>query len=293
MRRALIVSIALLATAPAVAQAPRETVPLPAGYQPEGIATLDADEVLVGSIPTGRLARVNVLTGETAVVADAWPGRAAIGVKVEGRRAYVAGGPTGKVRIHHALNGQVLREEKLGPDGATFVNDVALGKDFAFFTDSRQPRIYVLPKDRRRPPSSITVRGDFVQGPGNNLNGIVAAGRHLVAVQSSTGTLWRIDTRGGEARRIDIGGAVMTNGDGLLLERGLLSVVQNRLNQITQIRLSDDLLTGTVTATLKDPDFKVPTTIARVQGRLYAVNARFGTPATPETAYDVVRVDGS
>jgi hypothetical protein len=43
-------------------------------------------------------------------------------------------------------------------------------------------------------------------------------------------------------------------------------------------------------AELADPDFDVPTTVARVGLRLYAINARFSSPQTPETTYDVVKV---
>ena len=37
-------------------------------------------------------------------------------------------------------------------------------------------------------------------------------------------------------------------------------------------------------------DFDVPTTAARFGNSLYAVNARFSTPPTPTTEYQVVRV---
>jgi hypothetical protein len=69
-----------------------------------------------------------------------------------------------------------------------------------------------------------------------------------------------------------------------------LFVVQNRLNQIAVVELNADLTAGTITETLTDSDFRVPTTIARFGNALYAVNARFGTPPTPETEYEVVRV---
>ncbi len=48
--------------------------------------------------------------------------------------------------------------------------------------------------------------------------------------------------------------------------------------------------TGTVTRTITDAAFDVPTTIARHGDRLYAVNARFGTPPGPSTTYSVVQV---
>jgi hypothetical protein len=45
-----------------------------------------------------------------------------------------------------------------------------------------------------------------------------------------------------------------------------------------------------VVATLTDEDFDVPTTIAFQAGRLYAVNARFGTTDPQPARYDIVRV---
>ena len=43
---------------------------------------------------------------------------------------------------------------------------------------------------------------------------------------------------------------------------------------------------------IADPDLRIPTTIARIGGSLYAVNARFDVPPTPSTEYEIVRVDG-
>jgi sugar lactone lactonase YvrE len=277
---------------PAAAHGPKpETLPLPNGFQPEGIATLDCDELLVGSIPTGALYRVNVETGEGSFLAAGAEGRAAIGIKVADGKVFVSGGPTGKVRIQSAADGSVLREEQAGTVGSTFVNDVALGEKAAYFTDSRAARIYELPYDGG-PLRTIPLTGDFQLVPEvNNLNGIVASrSGWLVSVQTATGKLFRIDPATGATREIDLGGAVMTAGDGLLLEHGVLSVVQNRLNQIAQIEMSRDLLSGRVIGTLTDPDFDVPTTITRAKHDLYAVNARFGTPPTPDPTYSVVRV---
>ena len=67
-------------------------------------------------------------------------------------------------------------------------------------------------------------------------------------------------------------------------------MVQNQLNQIAVVELSADLTSGTITETITDADFRVPTTIARFGNSLYAVNARFGTVPTPDTEYEVVRV---
>ena len=67
-------------------------------------------------------------------------------------------------------------------------------------------------------------------------------------------------------------------------------MVRNRLNEVVVLKLTQDLSSATTTAVLTDPDFAVPTTLARFGGDLYAVNARFGLPAGP---FAIVKVDGS
>jgi hypothetical protein len=115
-------------------------------------------------------------------------------------------------------------------------------------------------------------------------------GRVLLAVQTVTGKLFRINPRSGWTREVDLGGATLANGDGMLLAGRVLFVVQNRLNQIAVVKLSQSLDRGRLVATLTDDDFDVPTTIAFQAGRLYAVNARFGTTDPQPARYDVVKV---
>ncbi len=82
----------------------------------------------------------------------------------------------------------------------------------------------------------------------------------------------------------------MLNGDGILLRGRTLYVVQNRLNKVAVLKLDRTLRSARLKAELTDPDFDVPTTIAALGRRLYAVNARFSTPPTPTTPYDIVQV---
>ena len=42
-------------------------------------------------------------------------------------------------------------------------------------------------------------------------------------------------------REVDLGGATLANGDGMLLAGRVLFVVQNRLNQIAVVKLSQSL----------------------------------------------------
>jgi hypothetical protein len=211
----------------------------------------------------------------------------------------VAGGATGQAFVYDARTGADLASYQLAPAGEeTFVNDVVVTSRAAWFTDSRAARLYALPLGRHgRLPDADEVRtldlsGDFQLAEGNNLNGIVAArgGRVLLAVQTNTGKLFRINPRTGVTREVDLGGATLANGDGMLLAGRVLFVVQNRLNRIAVVLLSRSLDRGRLVTSITDPDFDVPTTIAFQAGHLYAVNARFGTTDPQPARYDIVRV---
>ena len=139
----------------------------------------------------------------------------------------------------------------------------------------------------------IPLGGDYQFTPGAfNANGIAATpnGKALIIVNSVDGLLYKVDPKSGEATRIDLGTATLPNGDGILLQGKTLYVVQNRLNQVAVVRLNSDYTSGRISNTLTRPEFRVPTTIARFGDALYVVNARFGTPPTPDTEYEVVRV---
>ena len=258
---------------------------LPAGWEPEGIAAGRHFDLYVGSIPTGAVLRLDARTGETETVVAGGPGRAAIGLKFDHRkRLFVAGGPTGKAFVYDSRSGEELAQFQLSEPGEpTFVNDVVLTRRAAYFTDSRRSAIYAV--DTRLRGARTIELPDIPTEEGNNLNGIAATrdGETLLAVQANAGRLWNIDPAAGTAVEVDLGGADLTNGDGLLLKGRTLYAVQNRLNQIAVVRLDEELTTGSVVTTISSTDFDVPTTIAFLRGELYAVNARFGT-TDPEPA---------
>ena len=66
--------------------------------------------------------------------------------------------------------------------------------------------------------------------------------------------------------------------------------MRNQNNRIAVVRLSADLSSGRLTRTIRSGAFDVPTTVARIGNRLYAVNARFGTTATSRTRYWITGV---
>jgi hypothetical protein len=290
-------SVTMIAAAPAKFP---EVIPLPDGFQPEGIAIGKGRTFYVGSIPTGAIYRGNLRTGEGEVLVPAQEGRAAIGLKYHKRSGllFVAGGPTGFAYVYNGQTGENVAELQLS-SLPSFINDVVLTKKAAYFTNSLQPTLYRVPITRRGElPDSPTVEeipltGDYQFTPDAfNANGIAATpnGKFLIIVNSVDGVLYRVDATTGVATKIDLGGESVMNGDGILLIGRTLYVVQNRLNQIAVVKLRSRFTEGKVVDTITSPLFRVPTTIARFRNWLYAVNARFGTEPTPETDYEVVRV---
>jgi sugar lactone lactonase YvrE len=298
---AAVVLGASLATAAPATAAPAHPFPaefpLPDGFLPEGIAIGAAPTAYFGSRADGDLFRVDLRTGRGEVFSQG-PGTASVGVKVDRRgRLFVAGGGGGDGRVVDARTGVILESYRFASDADTFVNDVVITDEAAYFTDSRKAMIYRVPFGRHGElPASHTViplSGDFVLTPGViNANGIAETpdGNALLIVQSNTGQLHRVDPRTGVTTAVDLRGEVLANGDGLLVEGRTLYAVQNRMNAIAVFSLARDGASGRLTTRITDPRFDVPTTVASFAGRLYLPNARFTTPPTPTTTYNAVSV---
>ena len=290
-------SLAMIAAAPL--QAFPDVIPLPPGFQPEGIAVGKGHTFYVGSLAAGAIYRGDLRTGEGALIVQPQTGRVAVGLKYDERSGllFVAGGPTGNAYIYDGETGEEIGVIPLTAAMPRFINDVVVTKDAAYFTNSMQPELYRVPLDNNGEPlltsETIPLSGDYVFTSGAfNANGIAATpnGDTLIIVNSVDGLLYNVDPGTGEATLIDLGGDTVPNGDGILLQEKTLYVVQNRLNQIAVVELNSDLTEGEIVDTITSSAFRVPTTIARFGDSLYAVNARFGTPPTPDTEYEVVRV---
>jgi sugar lactone lactonase YvrE len=273
-----------------------ETIPLPNGFAPEGIAIGKGDTFYVGSIPTGAVYAGSLRTGTGSVLVPGATGHAATGLEYNHGRLWVSGAGTGKAFVYSARTGALLSELQLATSaGPTFINDVVVTGRAAYFTDSNRPVIYKVSKSWTGSPGAvtpITLTGDYQHVAGFNLNGIDAtpSGRTLLTVQSATGKLFTIDPKTGATKLIDLGGATLPNGDGILLHGRTLYVVQNQLDKIAVVKLNHSLTRGVVTREITDDDFDVPTTIAKFGKWLYAVNARFGRASGPDATYQVVQV---
>lgn len=277
-----------------------EIIPVPDGWAPEGVVTGRGHTLYVGSLATGDIYEVDLRTGQGHVAVTAPEGRIAVGLGFDQRSGllFVAGQQAGEAYVYDPDTGDSVAEYNF-TDETSFVNDAVVTREAVYFTDSFRPVYYRVPlgPGGSLPDASqvqtIPLGGDFQFVPGGfNANGIEATanGEWLIVVNSTVGALYRVDPQTGEATEIDLGGESVPAGDGILLQGHTLYVVQNQLNQIAVVDLDANLTSGTVVERLTHPAFDVPTTVAGFGPYLYAVNARFGTPVTPDTAYDVVQV---
>lgn len=265
-------------------------IALPIGFQPEGIATGEGRTFYVGSIPSGAVRKGDYLTGTTEPLVPAQAGRAAIGLEEAGGRLFVSGGPTGKAFVYDAATGADVAVLTLTTLSPTFINDVVVTEEAAYFTDSRNQQFYRVERATLA-VTTVPITGDLVYTTGFNANGIDATpdGQTLVIVQTNQGKLFTADPETGVTDLIELpSGQSVVNGDGILLHGRNLYVVQNQLNQVTTVHLSPDLTAGDVVGVTTSPDFRVPTTIAKFGERLYAVNARFGVQNPQSADFSVV-----
>lgn len=286
----------LLASAALLAAPFPQTIPVPDGSDPEGIATGTGTTFYVGAREDGSVFSGSLRSGAGDILVPAQEGREAYGLKARGGKLYVAGGPTGSIYVYDARTGANVDAEQLfappvpGGQPNGFINDVTVTRTTAYFTDSFNPVLYVY--DRAAGTvSTLPLGGEYVHLPGQfNLNGIAATpnGKRLIAVQSTNGKLYSIDPKTGAASLIDA--PLVQNGDGILLRGKRLYVVRNFDNQVDVLRLRDHFTRAVPLRELHDEDFKIPTTIARHGNRLYVVNADFGHELDPAAEYDVVQV---
>lgn len=198
----------------------------------------------------------------------------------------IAGGRTGTLFVYDRQSGQLLSRFS----GGGFLNDVRVAPNGdAYATDSARDVVYRVPSTQLASTTSgqLTV---FAQASADdplgqfNANGLAVTpnGRYLIVVQTDTGRLFRISTASGDVEEVDLGGARVTNGDGIVLQGRTLYVVRNASQAVSEVRLSGDLTRGRIVQTVTDPSFRFPTTAALAQGRLLVVNSQFNDRNSPE-----------
>ncbi|HEX2119679.1 MAG TPA: hypothetical protein VHF91_10890, partial [Acidimicrobiales bacterium] len=166
----------LMVPSPASAFPFPEVIDLPPGWQPEGIASGRGTTVYSGSRVSGDIVAVDLLTGRLHPVVDAPAGRTAIGIEQDRKgRFWVAGGATGAVYVYDE-NGDELAVYDFA-SAPTFVNDVVVTREAAWFTDSQRAVLYKVPIARDGSLGEgevVELSGDYEHVAGFNLNGIDA-----------------------------------------------------------------------------------------------------------------------
>ncbi len=264
--------------------------PDPAG-NPEGIAVDRRSRAFFVSITAdGAIYRGTLGSDTVAPFIPGAAGAAAVGIEVRRGLLYVAGGATGAITVYDLATKQPVATFQTGTGG--FLNDlVVTRRGDVYVTDSLRPILWHVTADQVRggggTPQAIDVSG-VGYTTGFNLNGIVAKGSsRLVVVQSNTGKLFRISLAAGGSAvdAIDeVAGVSVPGGDGLLLDRGRLVVVQGGPPaQLSFVKLRDGARRGSVIDTLQSDTLHGPSTVDRARGLYLVVNADFANSATPFT----------
>jgi sugar lactone lactonase YvrE len=289
-------AVVLLAAQAAVGAHADRVIVLPGASSTEGIARGAGTTFYATDLFAGDVFRGDLRTGAVERFIDNPPGRLAVGLKADVPHGllFVAGGLTGQGYVYDLDTGASLATYQLAPAGA-FINDVAVTRTGAWFTNSNAAELYFVPASHKAtgPVRTLPLTGPAADTSGQfNSNGIAATadGTSLLVAHSGQGAVNLVDPTTGASRTLS--GVATPNVDGILLEGRTLWAVQNFSNQISQFQLSGDLSAGSLTKVITSDAFQVPTTVARFGDRLAVVNAKFDTGLPPTASeYEVVVVD--
>lgn len=293
----LIVALAITLAFPASAASPSIVV-LTGASSAEGIAAGGGATFFAGDLFRGDIYRGNFKRGSASLFIDAPEGRMAAGMELAPahRLLFVAGGFTGQAYVYDTRTRATVASYQFGEPQASVVNDVAVTRRGAWFTDSKQAKLYFVPISRAGKLGTfrtLALSGPAADTSGEfNLNGIrsTSGGRTLIVAHSAKGLIHTVDARTGDTATVD--GISVPSVDGLVLQGRRLWAVQNS-NRVTRIRLGARLRSGVVERVITSKRFQVPATAIRYGKRLAVVNAKFDT-GLPPTAdrYEVVLVRG-
>ena len=269
--------------------------PDPAG-NPEGIAYQPRTRAFFVSITAdGAIYRGTAGSDTVAPFISGGAGKSGVGIKVRGNRLYVAGGTTGTITVYDLSTKQVIATFQTGAGG--FLNDLVVTRNGdVWVTDSFRPTLWHVTGKQVRAgtgtPQAIDLSAAFGTTPGEfHANGIVALNSdRFVVVDTTTGTLHRIDVRHGTATIRAITGVTVPGGDGMILDGGRLVVVQGGAQpQLSFVKLTRSARQGSSLGTRTSTNLVGPSTIARARKLYLVVNADFTTSTKPFTVAGLPR----
>src|SRR4051794_18399241 len=271
--------------------------PNPAG-NPEGVAFDKRSKAFFVGITTDGAIYRGTLGSDTVApyIPGAPTGKSAVGLKVKRGKLYVAGGGTGSITVYDIASKAQVAKFETGSGG--FLNDLQVTRNGdVYVTDSFRPKLWHVTADQVKAgsgtPQALDVSAVPYEGGAFNLNGIVAKGaRKLVVVDTNSGKLFRIRLGhdGASIDRIDeVTGATVPGGDGMLLDRGRLVVVQGDPAQLSFLKLRHDARAARLERTQTRDKRRGPSTVARARKLSLVVNADFNTSTRPFTVAGLPR----
>ena len=280
-----------------------DVIDLPDGFFPEGIAAGRGTTFYVGSLADGSIWRGDFRTGRVKPLTDPVAPFSVVGITVDRRgRVWAAGGPSGAARVFDGRTGKLLATYQFTPPSESFINDVVIDGDHAWFTDSGTessdpdpmqfagtPRLFKVPVGRRlaAPDAFTELTVDVPDVAFPNLNGIETTpdGRRLLVAHSALSAIFTVDPATGDAVQVEVDQSFQ-GADGLR-RSGRTLYIANAGNEITQLRLNRRGTEGRFRRTLVAQGAQTTTTIAIFADGLYLPDARFFTGDDPYRIYRV------
>jgi sugar lactone lactonase YvrE len=167
----------------------------------------------------------------------------------------------------------------LNKNAGNFANDVTIDENGNLYvTNSFSPIIY---KVTQKGKASVFATSDLWKGEGFNLNGIVFYKGFLMAAQSNTGNLYKINIANPKSIT-KINTEVITGADGLVLgKENELLVISNSSNKVIKLATTDDWESakkiGEVATVLS-----FPTTGVFVNNTYFVLNAKLNEIFDPK-----------
>jgi hypothetical protein len=151
-----------------------EVIVLPGASSAEGVAAGPGPTFYAGDLVRGDIFRGDLEQGTAELFIDAPEGRKAMGMAVDVAHGllFVAGFTTGQGYVYATHSGATVTSYQFGNPPTSLVNDVASTSDGAWFTESRQARLYFVPVSQASVPEA-TFRTLAISGPatsGESLN---------------------------------------------------------------------------------------------------------------------------
>ena len=283
-----------------------ETVALPDGFRPEGIASGSGTTYYAGSMANGRIVTGDLLGGPQSILLPPADGRAIRGLYYDDRSGLLwFVGNVSTVQWVWAINattGALVFGQFAA--GGGFHNDLVVTDSYVYVTDSRVDRLVRVPLNPATGQPSGGISFVALGGawpaipPGTtspNANGIrELPDGSLVLNNSRVGGLWQVNATTGVATTIPVhGGPGIIGGDGLEIDgTTLYNVRGSGPNQVAVVLLRQSGIGWTAkwAGARTDETLDVPSTATLAGGWLWVINARFGVADPGSAMYWITRL---